>query len=610
MIVVHTKKWTPIDNIEHVATTWTLSRDEGFTDIVEKYERSDMLYSLYSLLTQPKDVTYWVKARFHFNDPEIDHDLDPIAVTNNEETYSEMMLNEDIVVEQPYVYVEKEDILNNIGISDTIPVKCSKMKCNVGGHVATHWFVYDGLGNLLWFKLNDTENLRSILIPSLPVFRTKSRLRFMCIHRDITGAESKAGFKDIVFRSKLNFEITTNLINLVPFKPLDIKIKTIDPLMSHGIMEAWLVNVNDTSGSDKIEVKIVDDTIKLHWALLTPKTKYKLKINHRYSNNTSSETVDFDITVADRTDDVIKDSEYQYKHKIRRSSGELCRTAEGIYIEADASNRILVPSVRYQNMYIYGWDTTNNTLIKPKMFASGITLPTNKFKHFLLKQLSQHRILIDTYSTYEETIPVFMVYDYDAGKDVYTLVHKVERDDEYFPLGKTGSIMQVSSDEVIYNPPDTDLLRLFNISTGQITNLPNIPLVGIVKALLIRLRNNRILICNSENYEAVIYNVDKANYSTGYSYGPRVFVNKNSKVFQLVNGSSLVFREEIDNDPYGNFTYFDHKTSKQHTPKIMIGDRLPGMYMLLNNGIVVMTYKKMNDGSKNSPDTTEYLIYT
>ena len=42
----------------------------------------------------------------------------------------------------------------------------------------------------------------------------------------------------------------------------------------------------------------------------------------------------------------------------------------------------------------------------------------------------------------------------------------------------------------------------------------------------------------------------------------------------------------------------------------MIGDRLPGMYMLLNNGTVVMTYKKMNDGSKDSPDTTEYLIYT
>ena len=606
MIIVHTKKFIPVDNVQHIATTWEIASDKEFTDIVERFPRSDMLNSLFSKLVLPKDMSYWVKARFHFNDAQLDYDLDPIKVDNIEESYGEMILSEDIVVEQPYVYVEKDDILNYVGENPTILVRSSKMKCKVGGHAATHWFVYDGFNKLLWSSINDTENLKSINIPNLPVFRTKNKLRFACIHRDITGAESKAGFKDIVFRSNVNFEILTTLTNLVPFQPLEIKIKTINEKMSHGISEAWLTSFDNPDSGDKKELEITDNSIKIHWSMITPKTRYKLRIVHRYSTSLLNETIDYDVSVSDVNDDIIKDINHVVKHELVRSSGELIRSPNNIYIEADRKNRILIPSVRYNNMYIYNWDNTNRVLIKPKMFANGITLPDNTYDYFILKQLTKDRILIDMSVN---NIPTFFVYDYNAGLDAYNLIHKVERDLEYLPLGKTGSIVQVSPDEVIYNPPDTDLMKSLNLKSGVISSLPNIPLVGIVKGLLIRLRNNRILVCNGVNYEAVVYNVEKATYSSGYTFGPRSFVNANNIVYPLLNGGSLIYKHEIDNDAEGNFTYYNYQDSKQVIPKITIGNRKPDLSIILANGNVVWTYKQMNDGSKDSPDTTEYLIY-
>lgn len=87
MIIVKIRKWKVINDLEHTSTTWEIATDENFENIVELHEESDMLELLFSTLEVPKDTSYWVRAKRHFNASGVDYWLNPVKVTNMEESY-------------------------------------------------------------------------------------------------------------------------------------------------------------------------------------------------------------------------------------------------------------------------------------------------------------------------------------------------------------------------------------------------------------------------------------------------------------------------------------------------------------------------------------------
>lgn len=605
MIIVKIRKWDVINNLEHTSTTWEIASDEGFENILESHVESNMLELLYSTIEIPKDVTYYVRAKRHFNSSGVDYWLKPVPVTNMEESYGNMLMQKDAQIQQPYLYVELDDVMSS---NDKLLVRSSKFNSNVDQHVSTHWLVYDANGALLYASINDEENKTEIQIPNLPIFKTKTKLTFMCIHRGITGVESKPGFKKLSVSNDVNFEVGTPLTQVTALKDLVVRFKPLVPGDKVQILNVALTSIGNSKNVVKQwEYDPVKNYIVIPWHYLKTGMSYNLTVTS-YAGGTNTKIIKhYPLTVESHDNNIIKDSNFKLKNEIINSFSPTERIPDGIYVESTAGNALLVPSGRHKKMIVYGYDSENNIVKSTKLFANGIELISSNIKDLIVKSVSRSLVLIDMYN--EEGKPTFLVYTYDGNSDKYTLKHSIKRDDETKALGYTGSILQVSNTEFLYNPHGSEKLKKLNVETGEVITLTNIPLAGITNAVLIRCKDNRVLIGNGVDYKAVVYNVTRDEFTTGYSFGPNSFVNKKIKTVYLINGDTLMLNEEVTKHKDGNFESFSYSNSGFNIPRVNIGEVIPTSVFVLNNGYTVFTNTREDTGSKDSTDITYYQVY-
>lgn len=582
MILVKIRKWKVINDLEHTKTSWEVATDEEFQNIIEAYPESDMKELFFSTTEVPKDVTYYVRAKRHFNASGIDYYLNPVEVRNIEESYGNMLLQKDSIIQQPYVFVTKEQILAN---SDTIELRSSKFVSNVDQHEATHWLVYDGNNKLLYANLNNKTDKITHTMPNLTVFKTKTFLKFMCVHRGVTGVESKAGFKNITINSDVNFEIDTAITGVEPLTDLTIEFK---PKVEGDAVQLLNVKLTEFSNTEDVvlELSLSNNTVKIPWYLLKEGAKYKLVMLAYSGNSNSQTTVVRTVSVADIKDFVIKDPDYVTQGNIIETEIASLKLPERVQIETMSNGVILVPNAETKKMIIHNFNSSDNTIVSTKMFADGITLISKYIDYMLVKPVSKTQVVIDMLDANNK--PTFLIYNYDINNARFTLHKTIKRDSETTCLGKTGSIIQLDSESLIYIPVGTNELKKLNLDEGTVVDLPAIPLSNFTKGVLVRCKDNRSFVGNGQDYQALIYNTERLEYTPGYSFGPNTFVNKDVSCLPLANGNTLIFLNEVTTHEEGNISLFNYnKQMFQHHLKLNIGTRIPTTKILLNNGYCV-----------------------
>lgn len=604
MILVKIRKFSPIVGVTHESTSWKVATDEAMTNVIEYKERTNMLELYFSTIEVPPGVTYYVQARRHFNLPHMDYDVDVVAVSNNNQQYDNMLLESDSYIEKPYININRDELMDNDDA--TLTFKTSKFSSNVDKHLATHYFILDHNDDVIFSRLYETEHLTSIEIPNSFEYRNKNRIKFVAIHVGSTGIESKPGILTMYFNREVNWEFDKNISGIEPRVDFTVGFKPIgDTKVDIRIVEVK----NPNNGDVVLKFEGVPlESFTIPWTLLTENITYALDVT--FINNSQRIKTTKMLTTASYNNMILRDEDYVYQNILTSENIESFYIPNNLHIEAMYNGNILVPK-ETKRLDIFRWDNDRKEIIRTTDVAEGILLPGDSISYTCVKVISRSLILLDTMS--DKGKPIFMLYRYNLGSNNFTLLQTLIRQDETTPLGKTNAIVQTDINTLYYIPIGMNMLKKYDLTTNTVTVVADNLLENMTKGLLLRARSNRLFICNGGTFEAVNYNVSTNKVIQGYTYLPESFINKESKVVQLFNGSSLIFlSDDPDHDQSnGVFQYYDYSTGKFIRTKFTYKEGLiPSTSILLNTGEVALLHNYIVEDEVGRPlHDTQFYFY-
>lgn len=591
MILVKIRKWKEINGLAHEKTTWEVASDPDFKDILETYEESDMTELFFSPIEVPKDVTYYVRAKRHFNSSGVDYWLDPIEVSNVTESYSNMLLAKDPYIAQPYIYLDEKAIISS---DAELVLKSSQFISNVDQHESTHWFVLDGNNTILYSSLNNKDNKLELTIPNLAIFKNKNVIKFRLIHRGVSGTESKVGFKDVYLNNELSFEVVSSLLSVPSLT--DYKI-TFKPKKKGDLTNIITVTLVEYANSNNkiVDLPLNNNTVTIPWYYLKVGMKYKIKLLCQTTRPGVNTTVTYDVTVENFSESAIKSPGLEFEFSLNRNNVNNINIPNDLYIESLVGNKLLIPSVEHKKYIVHGYDSSNNEIKTTNRFADGLVLHHTNITNLTIKVLSPTLILIDQLG--EDNKPIFLIYNYNINSNVFTKVGEIKRDDETLPIGKTGAIVQTANSEYLYIPPGTKVIKKLNLTTKEAIKVTEVSVAKMDKGLIMKLKNNQVFIANGETYESYVLNTKTLKFTGGFSFGPEDMVNKDNIQINCINGSTLVYKKELVEGEKSNFQYLNYETSMLTNPILKVEGFTASTVLSLNNGNVIFMDRDANGNS-------------
>ena len=601
MILITLKKWQNIQGITHIRTKWEVSDSETFTNIMESVESAEMLETYFSNIFIPVGSTYYVRATRIFNNGTTT-ELDPIATTNYGSDKSSILLQDDIYIDKPFVYVNKDDVLSNEAI---LTIKTSAFRCEGDDHSFTHWIIRDGTGEILYHNLYNKVDKTSITIPNQSVFKEKTKLEVIAIHGSTTGVESPMGKATINLTSDYNFEISPSVSWIEPLRDFDITFKVINPKYDMNIFKVELLDYATEALLGILERN--GNNFMVPWYFLKENMKYKVGI-YAYDVNLVYSKVIKEIYVASLTNTAIRNKDYIYTDRVDESTvnNDPNRILPNISIHTEVlyNNKILIPN---EDKTCAEWISVGKNLTNTGNKAQGLLLPTSNYTNMLIKPLTKSLILIDMLDANNK--PIFLLYTYNNHNDSYTLTHSKVRADETMPMGKTNAIVLGESTKLIYNPIGTNKLREYDITNNTITELAEIPIENLTKGIIINLNDGTLLIANGDDYHSKIYNISSKNYINGYNFGPASYIGQDLRTVSLINGDTAVIKLNKDTSDDPNIIYWDYdKHEFIRTGENVFNGSVPTLTTTCVDGHVHMS-STTPSGDPNILDTCELKVY-
>lgn len=542
MIYATISKWISQENLKQIQTKWYISLTKDFSSISKTVTtEGDNLYILIDNAELPLDTYVYIKAQRIFENSDIEYYTDVLETKNIDASYGPMMLAEDIVIDQPYVYINKEQLYGN---NETFEFKTSKFRCKNDFHKYTHYFILDNTGSILYSNMYNKKEKLVIQVPNNPDYVNKNTLIFIAIHGGASGVESKIGKYILTSAKEFNYEITTNLTNVPALKDLEIKFQKVNRDADLGLIGIELLDYN--TDEKIIDIPINTNKCIIPWFYLKEGTKYKINIlgydtTYNYSNNVKI------IIVEEYSNLIIRNESHVYNNSLAYVELRDTIIPNNIHTESMFNGMILIPNTD-KTIDVFKVDNNLN-LIKTDNKANGIQLLSTSIKYMLIKTITKGMVLIDTYDN--NNVPTFMVYNYNNNSNMFTLIYTKTREDEIIPLGKYNSILQTEPNTFYYIPIGTNKLRKYDIKENTITDLAEIPLEDLGKGLLLRSIHNQILIANSQNYETYFYSLDQGTFIKGPAFSPQSFVNRDNRMVSLINGDNLIFKLSLSE--YGRY---------------------------------------------------------
>ena len=593
MILVTLKPWQKIEGISHVKTIWEVSDNESFLNILETVESKDMLESYFSSIFVPVGATYYVRATRVFNNG-TRTTLNPIPTTNYGSDKDSILLADDPIVDIPFVYVSKDEILSN---NTNLSLTTSEFRCNADDHAYTHWIVMDGNNEILYCNLYDKVNKTTISIPNNYVFKNKNKLIFVAIHGSNTGVESPAGKKILDFVSDFNFEINSGISWVEPLKDFTISFTAIDKDKPMNLFKLELLDY--TTEEVLYEPYRIGDSFLIPWIYLKEGMVYKIAI-YAYDKNLIYGKIYKELRVANLVNTVVRDPNFTYLNKLEEDNSYNSRLPNNpIHSEALFNMRVLVPML---DKTVEIWDSDDIKLKDSLGVAEGLKLLSTTPKYTLIKPVTKGLVLIDTPN--ENGVPTFMVYSYSNHDEVFTFEHSLERTGETECLGKTNAIVQITSTEFIYLPVGGNILKLYDIEKNTVKDLATLDVEDFSKAILIHMEDNTVLIANIGSYGTKIYNYENNTFKDGINLGPNSFLGTDLRTIPLFNGDTMILKTtKIENDSESHLVIYKYRDVKFENNNIrFLSENYPDITALCGYGHVHMAkfipgdkYKKIED---------------
>lgn len=578
MVAVKIKEWKAPDNIEaddetsellknmkHIKTIWTLATDDTFQNVLVSSTTDIHLNYFTADVNIPEGVTYYLKAtRIMDNGEEVD--TSTIELTSKDSDRENVILQNDIYVDTPTVYVEEDDIT----LGNEITVTTSKFRSNGDYHAYTHWFILDSTNKVIFRSIFDKENLTSILINNeAQVYGRKSKLTFRAIHGTGVGIESMAGNTTVIL-DHANFEIISPMHNVQPYKDIVLKFKILDPNFRMGVNK---VTVYDTSVNSPLqrELYILDNTLVIPWwfAKYGATLILEMDIIDKEDNPT---TIYRRVTVGDYGYSYIIDKTKTYSKRITTYSMEESEKADFFYIPNNYYGEFLhnglMPIPHLGDKYLHSYEMVDDKLHHVGIFK-GIELDPNDTKeNMLVKRIGDDKVLISKTMKDEDgnDIHRIEIYRYNLNSDKYSLYKKGILRDEVVGLGITGNCVQLDSSKIMYVPGYLDQLKLVDVDTMEVTtlsnNIPNITSIRksqlegekphIITPIILPLKDRRMWIAGGYTNGSVTYDKDTNKFQDSMYWEFSTFKNNRLGTVRLFNGDYLIYKKErysyISND--------------------------------------------------------------
>ena len=608
MILVTLKPWQKIEGINHVRTLWEVSDTERFENILETLESNTLLESYFSNIFIPVGSTYYVRATRIFNTGDSSV-LDPIPVVNYGSESDSMLLSEDTIIDMPFVYINKEDVLSD---NTYLNVTTSEFRCNSDDHGYTHWIITDGNGDILYCNLYDKVNLTSIQILNDYTYKNKTKLNFIAIHGSLSCIESPVGKKVLSLTANYNFEVNNGMGWVEPLKDFKIVFTPIDTNYGTNIFKVELLDYATETVLATLDGS--NDEYVVPFYYLLENMRYKIKV-YAYDLEYRYGSVIKILETANATNTTIRNPDYEYKNKLEEDTVfNPTMNNTPLHSEAMLTMQVLVPR---NDLSVEIYESDNITLKDSLGTASGLKVLNTDPSYTLIKPVTKGMIIMDTPSA--TGTPTFMVYTYSNHDGVFTFKSSLERPGESTCLGKTNNTVQISSTEYIYNPVGTKYLRIWDITTNTITKIMDpenntleqeIPLNDFSKGIMLRMGNNAVLLANGGDYRTKIFDYGSKTYRNGINFGPNSFIGADLRVLNLINGNSLIVKTKaIAGDTEGSCVMFDYKNMTFTDTGVVFGKEYPDITMVCGYGHCHMAKYLPEDKDTGTAERFDTITY-
>lgn len=546
-IVVNLEPWPDNSPVIHNSTKFIV-KDENKVEIM-----SDTITGLVYVqeIDIPIGMTYYVVAERQFTLKDSGYDISNInyeseefPISNNEAKISNMLLSKDIVIETPYIFVNRNDILT--GTSETFTITTGKFKGTGDGHTHSHWIIKNGEKILDKF-IRDSVNKTSLEI-NKSLVKNLSSFEIYCVHCS-NNVESNIGKLKVTLNT-LNFELTNNIISLVS-TGTNLLIKRID--------------TNKPIGLTKIIFKHEDEVLKIldtnplledDYSYIISSTILELKrdmVLELYGNDHLGEIgkKTYKVDLVDNlynNDSINPDITYEMKLTENSFPGNL-----PIMVTDSYRNFIFVPNNGLLDIYNVSED---GSLIYNKGLQS-LTLGMVSNENIYVKYTDSNYLIVDAmFGTY----PRFIVFKHDIYNDTFLLVNIIDRVDEIVSLGYNNAIEFIDDEHFIYAIYGSNAMKKVNYKTGSITYLKNIPETSIDGAMIIKMLDNNLLVLSNKTYKTFVYNLEKDEYKPAMSIPYAQFIGKDLKKLNLPNGDKVLMTID-DNTSDGSLAWFNTSES-------------------------------------------------
>ena len=594
-----------------VGTTFTLAKDDQFTDVVHT-ERIDAPADFYKFIYEPMlvpDRNYYIKARRHFSESNLDHDT-PSKVVRFDKTRSEALIfNRDNIIEKPWVTVNEQQLHDKDAREFTITT--SAFKANMSGHEYTHWIITDGNDQVVFTSLEDKVNKTSITITKTPILTAKTKLRVNVIHASTVGIESEVATV-VVDMQKYNYEITSRLEDLPAGTNYDLTLRRLNTNAKMNVSKidvvkpdtkAILYSVTNTQEAETL-------TFSLPWYLFRHNSMVQVIITALDVKNGVGHNI-INLYTSSASIKELEDPSYRYKNKLklvgRHSTADY---VEGTYSMETPEGYIPMPVVNSSQLFKFKYE--NDKLVNTGEPLKGISLLSVNNSYTFIKYTENNLLVIDGWRDKVGTDkePVFLFYRHNVHTDTYDLLSMIihpEHDNN--TAARTGSLCQLTETTFAYLPVYGTKLYKLDITKNEckvLEELPSEKKASDKFKLLLRLPNQRLLIQHGDESFTYKYEIMKMLFEKSIGIDPASFVQTESAVRVLPNGDNLIYKTKhnaTDSDPSLVVYSYRDKEFKLLENRLEPGEFPNGSILLLNNNVILT--KRKNIG----PGNDQYITY-
>lgn len=559
MIKVKLRDWVEVYGLVNTSTVWELATDPEMTNIIYTKE-DDVNLSYFSYdIDVPLDTIYYLRAtrKLNYGNSEVKSSV--IAIEAEDIVRNNIILDRDLKIDTPSVYVHNEDI----DIEDNIRVSTSTFRSTGDQHSYTHWLLEDATGKTLWKSLYDKTNLTSIDIPNVgQPYMVKSKLVFKAIHGTKVGMESKVG-NFAIFLKNVNFEIITNLSMVKALQDLKIEFKKIDKDLRLGISSIDIIDTS-TESIMKSYYDVDESGIVVNWWLCRHGVELKMSIKC-IDVNDNIITLNKRITVESYNNEVVKDPKYKYTKDLSNFFSSDSDSNADFYIpnnyscEALHNGYLPIPKLGEDNK-LYYYDMDKDKKLKIMGYYSGIEISKDTTKEGMLVRRVNNDLIMISHSKQVGGMNQheMMFYKYNTQDGSYSLLKQFDVEGENYSLGFTNGILQTDNKTIYYIPTNTDILKKLDLEMLAISTVSeNIPYVTtedadkvndpnrkIVTPIMIRLSDGRILIIGGYSPNGTTYDPYTNTFQESVFWENESFIGNKLNVAPLINGDAIVIKKE------------------------------------------------------------------